>query len=229
MLAMGDTDFTVQQAVAKALNKIGPAPQAAVPTLARALGDPNPIVKQQAAEALGKLGPAAKAVVPLLKRATLNDSPVVRSSAKEALKRISPEWATERRRRIIFGTIAALVLLWALGQLARVAENVSPKPQVSLSEPSSEGVNRSAAPYRIKRGFYGCLTQAALDRAVDLKVNKDEVAFRKLLDTNVCLFLKPDVPVFLDEYDSEHNTVKIRPEGHLGTVWTFGEAIEMVR
>jgi hypothetical protein len=74
----------------KALQKIGPAAEAAVPALISALKDAAADVRRSAAEALGAISPVAEAAVPALAAALKDDDAKVRASAAEALGAIGP-------------------------------------------------------------------------------------------------------------------------------------------
>ena len=71
-----------------ALERIGPAAEAAVPALNEALQDDDSGVRSKAASALGRIGPAAKAAVPALIEALQDDDYWVRSKAALALEKI---------------------------------------------------------------------------------------------------------------------------------------------
>lgn len=98
---LADQDLNVRFSAGYALKAIGPAAQAAVPALVKALdtfpgGTPALVgparyyadVRSIAAEALGAVGSTAKDAVPALKKALTHPDPLVRSAAADALKRI---------------------------------------------------------------------------------------------------------------------------------------------
>jgi len=75
---------------AQALGKIGPAAEAAVPSLIKALADEAWRVRSSVARALGEIGPAAKAAVPSLINALADENRDVRGFAAAALVGIGP-------------------------------------------------------------------------------------------------------------------------------------------
>jgi lysophospholipase L1-like esterase len=76
--------------VAGALARIGPAAEAAVPSLAEALRSPDPGRRWRAARALGRIGPRAGTAVQDLAAALTDPNEAVRAHAARALGRIGP-------------------------------------------------------------------------------------------------------------------------------------------
>ena len=64
--ALQDPDAAVRLEAARAIGKLGPKAQSAVPALVKALGDDDADVRAGAARAIGAIGPAAKSAVPAL-------------------------------------------------------------------------------------------------------------------------------------------------------------------
>lgn len=79
--------WTVQQAAADALARIGPP---SVPALTDALSDPDPLVRLEATHALARMGPPAKPAVPKLIVALGDSDRAVRQGAARALGQIGP-------------------------------------------------------------------------------------------------------------------------------------------
>ena len=89
--ALKDKDQEVRYSAARALGKIGPKAEKAVPALVRALKDKNEYVRQWAASALGKIGPKAEKAVPALTEALKDRWPGIRAQdAAVALGKIGP-------------------------------------------------------------------------------------------------------------------------------------------
>jgi HEAT repeat protein len=70
------------------LGELGPAAEAAIPELVKALSDPNGYVRAAAAEALGKLGPAAEAAIPELVKVLSDPEAMVRLALTRALGKL---------------------------------------------------------------------------------------------------------------------------------------------
>jgi hypothetical protein len=244
--ALRDPNPAVKQQAAEALGRLGPTAKVVVSLLKQATRDPSSVVRSSAKEALKHISPEWVAernriiisritlsiigLTVLLVLANLRDSQQsrFRFTVGERLINVNNGVEvgivvrTEENHTFPNGTVGRAYII-------RRPDDVEMGAAADRLEEIARDANRSAAPYRTKKGFYGCLTQAALDRAVQLDVDEDKVAFMKLLDTGACVLLKPDVSVFLEEYNSEHNRVKIRAEGDLGAIWTFREALEAVR
>ncbi|HND52963.1 MAG TPA: HEAT repeat domain-containing protein [Pirellulaceae bacterium] len=80
-------DWTMREAVAMALSRIG---SASVPALTEALVNPDAQTRQQAADTLARIGPDAAKAVPSLITALDDPDPRVRKSAAKALGQIGP-------------------------------------------------------------------------------------------------------------------------------------------
>ena len=80
-------DWTMREAVAMALSRIGAA---SVPALTEALVSPEAQTRQQAAETLARIGPDAAKAVPSLITALDDSDPRVRKAAARALGQIGP-------------------------------------------------------------------------------------------------------------------------------------------
>ena len=88
--ALGQEDLG-EGVAAKALAKMGPAAEAAVPALIKGLQAAEPRRRWNAAQALGQIGPKAAAAVPSLERLLKDDSIPVRAESARALGRIGDE------------------------------------------------------------------------------------------------------------------------------------------
>jgi HEAT repeat protein len=80
----------INAVAAGALARIGPAAQAAVPELVRALESEDHARRWRAARTLGRIGPAAEPATAALTKALADPSSVVRAHAARALGRIGP-------------------------------------------------------------------------------------------------------------------------------------------
>jgi HEAT repeat protein len=90
--ALADPDRNVRYCSIVAIETIGPAAAAAVPSLIRLLKDSNDEgIRKAAARTLGAIGAAAKAAIPTLIEALDDKDLYVRFSAAHALGRIGPE------------------------------------------------------------------------------------------------------------------------------------------
>lgn len=81
--ALKDTDKSVRQAAAQALNRLGKA--ALVPYLVQGLSDPNPTIRYNSAHSLSRLGKDATAAVPHLIKTLQDEDMWVRLTAAYAL------------------------------------------------------------------------------------------------------------------------------------------------
>lgn len=100
------------------LGKLGPAAQAAVPALSKAMADPNPEIRSAASQALGQIGPPARSALPGLIQLFGDGSESVREAATKALGKIDPNWASDP---VAADSIA--ILAGQLGSTGRPAEN----------------------------------------------------------------------------------------------------------
>jgi len=89
--ALGDEEFLVRGAAARALGLMGPEAEGAVPALIQALRDQEVLVRANAASALGEIGPEAKDAVPALIQALEDEDSFVRSQAASGLAGIGPQ------------------------------------------------------------------------------------------------------------------------------------------
>lgn len=93
-------EWTMEQAVADALRRIGAA---AVPAVVQTLQSPDPETRKRAVDLLGRMGPSAKEAVPDLIEALADRDPQVRKMAVRALGQIGPAAAA---------AIPALIRVW---------------------------------------------------------------------------------------------------------------------
>jgi len=77
-----------------------------------------------------------------------------------------------------------------------------------------------------KAGYPAALSKKLLKRAVRYAVEKDYVAFAKLLDTKMVFILKGGVRVYLEGGDLLGGIVKIRLPGSTVPIWTLVEAVD---
>jgi hypothetical protein len=72
-------------------------------------------------------------------------------------------------------------------------------------------------------GFIACYTEAQLDKVISFALDKDHTALAGMIMSEQCVFLKPNIPVYVME--SGWTVVKIRIKGSTEGVWTVREAI----
>jgi HEAT repeat protein len=90
-LARQDADPLVRIEAARAIARIDPKNETALPILVEALKDRAGKVRKKAAELIGHLGSAARAAVPDLVKATKDSDPTVSWGAVDALGQIGPD------------------------------------------------------------------------------------------------------------------------------------------
>jgi HEAT repeat protein len=83
-----------QIAALRIMGKLGPAAQAAVPALSKAVADSNPDIRSAAVQALGQIGSTARNVIPGLVQLLGDSSESVRTASVMALGKIDPNWAS---------------------------------------------------------------------------------------------------------------------------------------
>lgn len=246
--ALRDPNPEVKEQAAEALGRLGPTAKIGVPLLKQATRDPSSVVRSSAKGALKHISPEwaaeknriiiSRIAFSIVGLALLSLLGNLRDSQQSRFRSTTGDRLINVNNGVDIGVVVRMEdkHTFPNGVVGRAYTIRGPDDVEMdmvadrLEEIARVESVRSTAPYRTKNGsYYGCLTRAALDRAVDLQVDEDKVAFGRLLGTGVCFFLKPSVPVFVVEHDFQHNVVQIRQEGQLGTAWTFGEAIEMVR
>lgn len=77
-----------------------------------------------------------------------------------------------------------------------------------------------------KSGYVYGINREYFDKAMDMLINKDNLALAKLQNTGVVGFLKPGVKVYREDVSIMSGAIKIRPEGETVEVWTNIEAVE---
>jgi HEAT repeat protein len=150
-----DTDPLVRVAAAKALARIDPKNQTALPLLIAALKDKAGKVRKMAAESLGDLGPESPPAVAALVKAAKDSDPSVRWAAIDALGQIGPG-----AEAAVPGLIEALkdagtrgAAVDALGQMGRKAQTAVPAldlllkgDEVNLRWPAAAALVRIGGP-----------------------------------------------------------------------------------
>jgi len=121
--------------------------------------------------------------------------------------------------------LTLMALLWIVILVISPPLTTQP-PRSNKSDVSpSESTSTPSGTKRAKGGL-GCFTKAALSRAMDFIVAKDEVAGRKLLETGQCIAVRPGASVFVEEVSIPDAMVRIRAPGDLRGVWVPIEMVE---
>lgn len=78
--------------------------------------------------------------------------------------------------------------------------------------------------YYTKKNWPACLTRQDLDRVVEYQNQKDLQSIQHLLDTQRCLLIKEDLPVFVENVSI--GVIKVRPKGMPLELYMYREAIK---
>ncbi len=103
---------------------------------------------------------------------------------------------------------------------------VAQHPATSQSDVSSQQDTSRLSGTKRTKGGLGCYTKSALSRAFDSINAGDEVGGMRLLQTGLCIAIRPGADVFVDEVNTSDGTVRIRAAGDLRGVWIPIEMIE---
>ena len=77
----------------------------------------------------------------------------------------------------------------------------------------------------LKGGYLLAVSEQAFDRCSTMLVNKDMVAFKKMMQANLCAPTRDGAKVYLVDTHVFSGSVEIRAEGSTAVLWTNLEAV----
>ena len=89
--SLDDTEYNVRENAARALGRLGPDAQDALPALIKALDDASPMVRVAAIHAVGQMEPAAEIALPAFEKTLDDGETLVRRTVPPALAKLGSE------------------------------------------------------------------------------------------------------------------------------------------
>ncbi|MCB2190318.1 MAG: hypothetical protein KQI62_02060 [Deltaproteobacteria bacterium] len=84
----------------------------------------------------------------------------------------------------------------------------------------------SAGEYYTKKNAIACTSKKYLDQAITYAVQKDKIAFVKMMDGRRCTIVKPGIKVFLKDVSMFSDMMEVRPAGSTSTLWMTRDGLD---
>ncbi len=83
-----------------------------------------------------------------------------------------------------------------------------------------------AIDYYTKENAIACTSKKFLDQAVTFAIQKDKVAFVRMMDGRRCTIVKPGIRVFLEDVSIFSDLMEVRPFGATTTLWMTRDGLD---